>query len=352
MKNLLGIILGVVTIMTVACDKGVDSFSLLSAESSFKQGIAYVPRKIDILWLVDSSGSMQSSQQALADNFRSFITEFQNKNFDFNMAVADTGGYLAHFYNNSYSRFRDGTGSNRSGVFIMNQQTPNLEQVFMTNVKVGINGTGDERAFTSFEHALTNPLNAGFLRPGAYLVIIIVSDEDDFSHNDYSPTKNYYFTENYNDPKMFSIPYYVNFLTNLTGSTAENALNNFTVHNISILDTVCLNQLKNSAQKVAVRYKQLSDATGGISASLCDDMGAVLDVLSQKTVAMAAQFVLDREPWPNTIVVTVDGVSVPQSSVNGWTYEASTLTIAFHGSSIPAQNQNVRIFFEPKAPQQ
>lgn len=52
----------------------------------------------------------------------------------------------------------------------------------MANVKLGTSGSGDERALSSFEKTLINPLNSNFHRPDAFLAIIIVSDEDDFSH--------------------------------------------------------------------------------------------------------------------------------------------------------------------------
>jgi hypothetical protein len=340
--------------MSTACDKGVDSFSLLPAGSSFKQGAAFAPRKVDILWLVDSSGSMASSQQALATNFSKFIQDFKAKNFDFQMAVADTGSYLDHFYTNAYSKFKDGKvdGSTHSKVFIMDKDTPNLDQVFMTNVTVGTTGTGDERAFTSFESALVNPLNAGFHRPGALLIIIIVSDEDDFSHNDWSPTKNYYFTESYNDPKapLFSIAYYQNFLNTYTNSTAATAKNNYVVHNISILDSACLSKLGDSSQKISKRYQQLSTATGGLSSSLCADMGSVLATMAQQTLELASVFQLDREPDVNTLSVVVDGTTIPNSATNGWTYDASNWTISFHGF-VPAAGSDIRINFEPLHPQ-
>lgn len=340
-KLLGGVLLGV---LVSSCQKSSESFYLLAAESTFKQSAIYVQRKVDILWVVDSSGSMNSSQLALAASFQDFIQKFQTKNFDFNMAVVDTAGYLAHFYDNSYSQFK--------APGIMTKDTPNLETVFQNAVKVGITGTGDERAFSSLKHALSNPLNTGFHRPGALLVVIIVSDEDDFSHYDWANgASSYYFTENLADPNMFSISHFVDFLTSFTGSTPSNALKNFTVHNISILDSTCLASLANSAQKVSVRYPLLSAATGGVSASLCNDMGDVLTEISQNTIELAAQFQLDREPWPETLNVSVDGVNVPQDAVNGWTYDETTWTLHFHGTAVPAEGADVKISFEPKSPQ-
>lgn len=345
----------------LGCDKPVESFSLLGASSAFKQSVAYVPRKIDILWVVDSSGSMYTSQTNLANNFTQFINEFQTKGFDFSMAVTHSGAYYDYYYGTTTrSRFCTGpvvstqactgTGTSYSGINVMNTLTSNLTSVFTKNVKVGTNGTGDERAFSSFEKALSNSANTGFRRPGAYLAVIIVSDEDDFSHNDWgSGTSSYFSIFDQNDARLTPISYFQDVLNTNTGSTAETARDNYAVHTISVLDTVCR---ASTGTYLSQRYQQMATATGGISASICAPMSDVLTELGQKTVELASVFQLEREPWPNTINVTVNGVNVAQSTDCGWSYTESTWTIRFHGAAcVPPADADVRIFFEPKTPQ-
>ncbi len=337
--------------LVVGCDKPASSFSLLASQATFKQSVAYVPRKVDILWVVDNSGSMNSSQTNLANNFQQFIQDFQTKNFDFHMAVTDTGGYLDNHYNTkTRSLWRQGSATPYSGVTVMDKNTPNLATVFAKNIKTGTSGTGDERAFSSFKKALENPDNLGFQRPGAFLAVIIVSDEDDFSHYDWNNGINsYYFTENYNDANIFSVQSFKDSLITLTGSTAATAANNFTVHTISARDAACVTSLGNSGQKISQRYPSLSAATGGLAASICAPMSTVLDQLSKKTIELAATFQLDREPFVDTLRIVVDGVTSPQSTTCGWTYDAASLVISFHGSTcIPAAGASVQIFFEPK----
>jgi len=48
----------------------------------------------------------------------------------------------------------------------------------------GGNGCGFEQHLAAVTHALTNPSNAGFRRPGANLVILLMGDEDDCSVKD------------------------------------------------------------------------------------------------------------------------------------------------------------------------
>ncbi len=352
MKKLLNSTMAMASIMLVAgCDKPASSFSLLASEATFKQSIAYVPRKIDILWVVDSSGSMATSQTNLANNFQQFIQDFQTKNFDFHMAVTDTGAYLDYHYNTkTRSAWRQGSTTPYSGVSVMDKNTPNLTSVFTKNIKTGTTGTGDERAFSSFKKALENPDNLGFQRPGAFLAVIIVSDEDDFSHYDWNNGINsYYFTENYADANMFSVQSFKDSLISFTGSTAATAANNFAVHTISVRDQACVTALGNSGQKISQRYPALSTATGGLAASICSPMSTVLDQLSKKTIELAATFKLDREPYPDTLRIIVDGVTSAQSSTCGWTYDATSWVISFHGSTcIPGAGASVQIFYEPK----
>ena len=53
-----------------------------------------VSGKVDILWVVDNSGSMEDSQENLARNFNSFINRFVDENtdqlVDFQMAIITT----------------------------------------------------------------------------------------------------------------------------------------------------------------------------------------------------------------------------------------------------------------------
>lgn len=340
--------------MLAGCAKGGGSFSTLADSASFKQEASYTAKKIDILWIIDNSGSMESSQTNLANNFQAFIARFNQSSSDFHMAVGTTEAWMKQFNLGNPSsgttaadmaKIRDGAKlsssvTTHSGVFVMDKNTPNLSSVFQTNIKQGTNGNGDERAFESFKQILNEPWNAGFRRPDAFLAIIIVSDEDDFSNSTTS------LIEDYNSSKLYSVQSYVNFLDTYTGGTANGR--NYAVSNISIQDTACLNQLAINAQKVNQRYKQLTSLTGGVQGSLCSNFGSTLDLISENIIQLSSVFKLNREPIPESIVVTVDGVSVPQNATNGWTYDSSNLTITFHGSSVPGANSAIKINFDPK----
>src|ERR1700679_482844 len=76
-------------IAATGCGQKGSSFDLLATADSFKQATATINPKMDILWVVDNSGSMLPNQNNLTSNFSSFITSFNtnSNSFDFQMAV-------------------------------------------------------------------------------------------------------------------------------------------------------------------------------------------------------------------------------------------------------------------------
>ncbi len=341
----------VLAVLLSACQKSNDSFSLLSEQTTFKQSTALAPRKIDILWVIDNSGSMSSSQANIASNFRSFIQKFQQKNYDFQIGVIPSDAYFAYHYNdNNRSKLRSGaklsnTVTTNSGYTIIDKNTPNIEATFLTNITQGTLGNGDERVFMSMHHALQNPLNAAFKRQGSYLAVIIVSDEEDYSHYDYqNGISSYYATTSLTDPKIYTVQSYVNFLDTLTNSTTQ--LRNYSVSSIYIPNSTCRTQLGNVG-RVSQRYPQLSDLTGGVKASLCGNFADSLQLISDTVLDLASVFQLDRVPVKESIFITVNGSVVHEDAVNGWTYESAANTISFHGHGVPPADANISITFDP-----
>jgi hypothetical protein len=143
------------------CDKGGSSFSVLSDSSSFQQTAVFQPRKLDVLFVVDNSGSMSSSQTNLANNFSSFIDRFISKGYDFKIAVSTTDAFYGEQFltsgcsicNVNQTRFRSGVAPTPVYVIDKNNydlgipsEIDRLKSEFSLNVKVGISGSGDERA--------------------------------------------------------------------------------------------------------------------------------------------------------------------------------------------------------------
>jgi hypothetical protein len=295
---------------------------------------------IDVLWVVDNSGSMSDLQTNMANNMNSFMGDFITQGYDFQMAVATTEAWKADFpppADPLVAKFRDGVGATRTGTYVVTPLTMNPVATFITNFMQGIAGSGDERAFQSMRASLDSPLNAGFVRPGGYLSIILVSDEEDFSHDDAA------MNENYGQPTLHSIQSYVDYLNALTKSTGR--YRRYNVSTVSILDAACLAQ---SGGKIGTRYMELADATGGLKISVCSPTFANdLNMLKSFLLEMLTQFYLSRTPNKDTIVVYVNNRVVPQDDRNGWSYHSDTNSIRFHGSEVPPEGAKIGVSYDP-----
>ncbi|MGE4130075.1 MAG: hypothetical protein AB7F86_00470 [Bdellovibrionales bacterium] len=362
-------VLGVLTLIStsVGCGNGGTSYSLLADGETFYGSSTKADTKIDVLWVIDNSGSMASSQTNLANNFPSFINSFSQKGFDFTMAVTTTDAYLAlspmwdsyfnlnpkPFYYEGLpmankAKFRDGVGSTHSGVFVLDPNTPNLQNVFVTNVMQGTNGRGDERSLQSIEAALKSPLNSGFIRQNAFLAVIIVTDEDDFSNSTQTAYQSYV-------SQLTPLSYYTDMLDGLTNSNAETR--HYSVNTISINTQTCLNSINNGGgQKIGQRVGQMADLTDGIKGDICGNFADELDLISKKIASAASEFFLgaNKKPIPETIRVFVDGVEIPNADTNpandgGWRYNATANSITFTGQTyLPAQGSAINVTFDPQ----
>lgn len=341
--------------LILGCNKS-PSFSLLSASQTFQQQTASVNNKIDILWVVDNSGSMDPLQANLVQNFNAFITRFSTLGFDYKMAVTTTDAYLAdpQFNNNpSLAMFRDGVGNVLSGYYYITPTIPNIVPNFVTNATQGSHGSGDERAFSSLFTSLHSSLNAGFHRNGAFFAVIILSDEDDFTdptRPEGSWSKGGIADHDYNNPNLVSVSSVVAGLDAFTGSTPANR--HYNVSAISVLDQTCQSShvQQSGSAIIGQRYIDLVNATGGVLGSVCDSNYAnSLNFIQQRIVELTTEFPLTRTPNPTTITVSVNGLPVLEDSVNGWSYDVVNNAIMFHGAGVPASGAAINVHFDPNS---
>jgi hypothetical protein len=183
----------------------------------------------DILFVIDDSGSMNQEQTNLRNNLAAFIDTLVASpvEIDFRIGVTSTSveeypaadGAIRQAYDAGPA---SGTPYPDGALVAVRQQasgavTPGdldydlaanpttlgwggprvlgkgdgsaaalaaLARDFKANVLLGIDGSGKEQPFRAARLALTDRLldaNAGFLRPGARLAVIVVTDEDDCS---------------------------------------------------------------------------------------------------------------------------------------------------------------------------
>ena len=170
--------------------------------------------QVDLLFVIDNSGSMVGEQVGLAQSFGGFVEQLTDGDVDFQLGVVTTGmesdGCPACTIDAPYSCMNESGESGRLqqrlghldshvddvAVFSFEEdeacrivQHDNLDCFYnaasLAGVAlVGLNGCGYERGLASMRAALDPQgehaeFNAGFLRPTARLAVVVMSDEDD-----------------------------------------------------------------------------------------------------------------------------------------------------------------------------
>jgi hypothetical protein len=165
-----------------------------------------VNRDIDILFVIDNSGSMGEEQASLTTNFFNFINVLEGieggmPNVHIGVVSSNVGAggqpISACTGDGDNGRLQNSPRmpgcTPPSGYFInyevdengnmIQNFTGSMQDSFACIARLGTNGCGFEQHFESMRRALDgrNPENQNFLRPGAHLAVIFIADEDDCS---------------------------------------------------------------------------------------------------------------------------------------------------------------------------
>ena len=293
---------------------------------------------VDVLFVVDDSGSMGDEQSNLSNNFTQFIGEASTWNNAYHVGVTTTDIDVAAGQLVGNPRYVDNA---------------NWES-FKSNVKVGTSGSGTERGLAAAQMALSLPNtsdstiscaadadcaepdacydgfcggpNRGFLRPDSSLEIVFVSDEEDQSPADLS--------------------FYINFFKSIKGFFNDNLLH---VHAIVGPPGGCSSA---SGDAVAgMRYIDVANATGGNVVSICDsDFASGLETIGEIAFGLKVQFFLTRVADPLTVDVKVGGVPCEDTSggAANWTYLADSNSVLFEefGGCMPQPGEEIQIHYE------
>ena len=229
---------------------------------------------IDILFAIDKSGSMTEEARNLSDAFLDFIQEIGTATQDWQIGVV----------------------SKDSGCFnngIITPATPNYGTVFRdaaTGIQVLQTDLTEallELSYNALTQTGSGKCNDGFVRYGAVLHVILISDEPEQSGETWDHWVNLY-RANMWDPQMLVIS--------------------------SVVDVF------GTCGSGATGYLEASADTGGLVLDVCNsNWGVFAADLGQASVAAVQSYVLAAQPDPATLVVEVDGVAYP----NGWSYDAA-----------------------------
>jgi hypothetical protein len=295
------------------------------------------PRATDILWVIDTSCSMQDEQEALADNFPAFISFFIDRELPFRMGVTSTN------IDEDETTGLDGalTGSPSW----LDHDSPDVEDRFIERILLGIDpGHGAERGLHASHIALTDRLsdtNAGFLRSYASLVVLVVSDEPDYSTLGYPNSMNFIDHQDY-----------APWLDLLKGDTPSHLSAIVGVGPGGLDDPEgCVRggflgdpNLEHGALR-GDGYIEAAIDTGGSVQSICDaDWTLALYRLGLTSAGLLERFDLSAVPVDGTIQVRVEG-----SETSGWSYESALGAILFAPDAIPETGNSVVVTYRSES---
>ncbi len=310
------------------------------------------PKKLDILWVVDNSGSMQEEQDNLANNFRSFVTHLKDRDIDFQLAVTSTDIcgdqpnsycpdwiFMGNYYHPGYQPLR-GTFQGTWGNTVLKSDQANLEEIFMANVTLGTVGSGAEHGLTAAQLAIeksliSNTKNSGFMREDSFLAVIVVSDEEDsglklhaqgYTNYLYSDTDFIEFLKTHKKEGEFSVSSIVGTIDPQTGKVCQTP--------------------EGTPVEEGKQYIKATEKTGGLTASICDqDFAKSLQALGGDLSSQVSQVVLTAKPFPFTLRVYVDDVEYTDYV----DYIESQNAVRFHPDRLPTPGKQIKItFFEQK----
>ncbi len=277
---------------------------------------------VDILWVIDDSGSMSNERKILVGNFNRFVQELQNLKVDFQMGVTSVSAL--------------DLGKLRGTTPIIKNTTPNLREVFEANTTFLASRARWEQGLRMAQFALTPPrtdpggTNAGFIRPQAALAVIVVTNEDDSS---------------------FATPdYYARAFKSLKGKGNENLVTYSTIGGPTPNGCTPPTEagLYGSLASPAFRYSEVATRTGGVVGSICDlSFEQTLIKIAQALNTLKRVFPLTIKPLIASVRVSViDGATVTaiaQDPVRGYQYKADSNSIVFLGTYVPPPGSTVRI---------
>ncbi len=279
--------------------------------------------RVDVLWIVDNSGSLNTERMRLAAQFDRFIGVLVAGGIDYHVGVTST----------DMSNTTGDQGRLRGPQRWIDRSTPDPRAAFRAAVDFPMSDVALEEGLSAMVAALSPPntvgANVGFLRPEASLAVIVVTDEDDGS--------------------LGPLGFYRRFLLGSKGPGRE--------ANVSFSAVAgpgpdgCIpageEQIFGAEADFGERYIDLVEETGGLFESICNaNLAPFVEQLALRLTGLRRMFPLSAPPLVSTIRVRVDGRVIPQSATSGWTWSATERAVVFEGSFVPPPSSTVEIQYD------
>lgn len=262
-----------------------------------KNSYFFVKRQADILFVIDTSGSMAEEQALLQNGFPSFtstINTYSGGTLDWHIAITTTDVENA------------GTGKQGSlvpfsgvGTYFIDSNLPTAtaNTAFRNTVVLGVNGSGDERGIAAArlmaQREFTPATSTGFLRADTPLSVIVLSDEDERSTQDTSSAE-------YRALEAIDLP--ANFVTGIRAiDTASAGQKTITFHSIVTSSQACL---AGAGAYMGATYMELSRMTNGLIGDIC----ALNQTYQEQLASLAVNIVNEARTYTLQCNVILNGV--------------------------------------------
>ncbi|MBC7530870.1 MAG: VWA domain-containing protein [Oligoflexus sp.] len=288
---------------------------LKSKSESFQQNSS-ASGSLDILLVVDNSGSMTEEQSNLSGKLSPLLSFVDTSDWRIGVVTTDP---------------KD--GCLRS---LVSKSDQNSATAFQTAVNAGIKGSGNERGIQQAVAGLKGECNASgsWLRAQSTVAVLIVSDEDNCSDGKGCGT----------DPWASG-----NYLTDYLRTIRQPGIN-ARVYGLIGHPSLSSTQCKTMASKANI-YAAVIDETGGSWGSICDsDYSTTLQAISKDiSVILLTQFTLKNAPTAASLKVYRNNILLSSGyALHGNVVEfekappaGSTIRIDYEFNAAPPQNEFV-----------
>jgi hypothetical protein len=293
--------------------------------------------KADILVVVDDSCSMADKQQALGQNFNSFIKFATTSQVDFQIGITTTD---ADDEDMCPSCITGDLKSSPSGTKVFVPTTPNLEMQFQATVNVGTSGSAIETCVAPAVKALTAPKitdpakNGGLLRPDAVLAVVCVTDAPDQADQ--------------------PVSFYLNQLSNIKGVQRPGS---FTYNVVGPFLPSAPGNCGYDGNGDDGRHVQMVSQTNGVREEICTpNWATALENIGKNAFGFRTSFFLTGTPdlsigtpMSPAITIQIDGMNLPPADTRGspvWRYDAATNSIIFEPLYVPEPGKTMTVNYK------
>ncbi len=327
--SLVAVLCSIALVLTLTgCSNRATSFGLPNQSESFS-GQVFYNNKVDILFVVDNSKSMLQYQQRLSAQMQAMISTLNSLKMDYRVAV--TTSTMSNDSSN-YPLTRKIVGN---PIYL----TANNINLLTDRIIVGESGSDLERSLDAMEFvtstAYLSSIGTDFIRSDALLSLVFISDERDQSSEFGNPNANdfvNYLNSRKPDFELGGKAWLANYIGILTNQSCD---------------------ILGGSVSVGTQFINLVTASNGVKSSICNaDLSGAVSNIKARIIDQITAYRFKSAPNKSSISVTVGSRTIFEDAVNGWTLETENITgttkyfLRFHGSSIPAADENVDVKFK------